>query len=183
MKKIILGFAGEIASGKGTATKYAVEKYDAASGRFSTMLRDVLNRLYIEESRENLQKISSALRQTFGDDLMAKVIFGDAESNTNSILVIDGVRRLPDIEYLRKLPEFKLVYIETDMQKRFERIKKRGENADDNTKTFEEFQKDHEGEAELRVKDLKNHADYVVENDGTFEELYAQIDKIILENK
>jgi dephospho-CoA kinase len=181
MEKIILGFAGEIASGKGTATKYVVEKYNAVPDRFSTMLRDILKRVYVDQSRDNLQKLSSALRQNFGDDLMAKVIFEDAKKNKNSILVIDGVRRLPDIKYLKKLPEFKLVYVEVDMKKRFERITKRGENSDDNTKTFEEFQKDHEREAELRIKDLKNHADYVVENGGTLEELHAQIDKIMAE--
>jgi len=59
MKKIILGFAGEIASGKGTAAKYLAEKYGSGYFRFSTILRDVLKRLYLDESRENAQKIST----------------------------------------------------------------------------------------------------------------------------
>ncbi len=44
-KKIILGFAGEIASGKGTAAKYLVGRHEAATYRFSTMLRDIVERL------------------------------------------------------------------------------------------------------------------------------------------
>src|SRR3989344_2132033 len=99
MKKIIVGFAGEIASGKGTATKYVVEKYHAVSDRFSTMLRDIADRVYLEQSRNNLQKISTMLRQTFGDDFLAKVISNDVQKNQSDIVVVDGIRRLPDIKY------------------------------------------------------------------------------------
>jgi dephospho-CoA kinase len=181
MEKIIIGVAGEIACGKGTVAKHIVEKYGAESHRFSTMLRDVLKRLYIEENRENMSNISTILRQTFGEDTLAKVMSNDAKSSKSNVVVVEGIRRLADIKYLKMIPGFKLIYVEVDMQKRYERITKRGENADDNTKTFEEFQKDHERETELQIKDLKNHADYVVENGGTLEELHAQIDKIMSE--
>jgi dephospho-CoA kinase len=179
MSKIILGLAGEIASGKGTVAKYINEKYFGSSHRFSTMLRDVARRMYMEESRENIQKISTLFRKNFSDDLMSKVIYHDVENDSHEHIVVDGVRRVPDIDYLKKLPGFKLVYIEADIEKRYERLTKRGENTDDNSKSFEEFKKDHERETELRIKDLKNIADFVVDNNGTFEELYAQIDKII----
>ena len=67
--KIILGLAGEMASGKGTVAKYAATKYGAKSWRFSTMLRDVLDRLLLEQSRDNLQNLSTVLRQNFGEEL------------------------------------------------------------------------------------------------------------------
>ncbi len=183
MQKIIIGFAGELACGKGTATKYIVEKYHGEAFRFSSMLRDVLDRLYLEQTRENLQILSTALRQNFSEDLFAKVMREDANASQAAIVVIDGVRRLADIEYLKKLPGFNFVYIETDVQKCYDRIIKRGENKDDNQKTFEQFKKDHEPEAEQQIKALKNHADFVIDNNGTFENLYAQIDKIIKEAK
>jgi dephospho-CoA kinase len=179
MSKVILGLAGEIAAGKGTVAKYIVEKYSGSIHRFSTMLRDVLNRMYIEINRENMQKISTILRENFSDDLLSQVIYHDVNSDQHEIIAVDGVRRSPDIAYLRKIEGFKLVYIETDMQKRYERIINRGENTDDTKKTFEEFKKDHEREAELRIKDLKKEADFVVDNNGSFEDLYKQIDEII----
>jgi dephospho-CoA kinase len=178
-KKIILGLAGELAAGKGTAAKYLEKKYKASSHRFSTMLRDILDRLYLEQNRENMQILSTILRQNFGEDTLAKVISRDVSRDDNPVIAIDGVRRLADIKYLRELPEFKLVYIETSAENRFKRIKKRGENTDDKNKTFEEFIKDHKGEAELQIRGLKNHADYVVDNNGGVDELYEQIDKII----
>jgi dephospho-CoA kinase len=180
MSKIILGIAGEIASGKGTVAKYIRERYNGNAHRFSTVLRDVAKRMYLEENRENLQKISTIMRENFFDDILSSVIAKDVESDEHEIIAIDGVRRLADITYLQKIPSFKLVYIETDMEKRYERIILRGENTDDKTKTFEEFKKDHEREAELQIKDLKNQADFIVDNNGSFEELYQQVDEIII---
>lgn len=179
MEKIILGITGEIASGKGTTAKYLIEKYDATTHRFSTALRDVAKRVYLEESRENLQKISTMLRENFGDDILSKVIFHDVNNDNNEIITIDGVRRLGDIEFLKQIPGFKLVYVEASIENRYQRIIKRGENVDDNTKTFEDFKKDHEREAELQIKDLKNVADFVMDNNGSLDELYSQIDNIL----
>lgn len=177
--KIILGLAGEIASGKGAIAKYAAAKYGARTWRFSTMLRDVLDRLYLAQSRENMQILSTILRQNFDEELLARVMAEDVKKDTSEIIVIDGVRRLADIKYLKETPEFKLAYLEADMQKRYERIVKRVENPDDTQKTFEDFKKEHAGEAEAQIKDLKNHADFLIENNGTYEDLYKQADKIL----
>ena len=177
--KIILGLAGEMASGKGTVAKYVMAKYGAKSFRFSTMLRDVLDRLLLEQSRDNLQNLSTVLRQNFGEELFARVMAQDVKNDTSEIIIIDGVRRLADIKYLKEIPQFKLAYLEADMQKRFERIIKRGENSDDAKKTFEDFKKAHEDESELQIKDLKNHADFLIDNNGAYEDLYRQVDKIL----
>lgn len=179
MAKIILGFAGEMSSGKGTAAKYVVEKYAGSTHRFSTMLRDVAGRMYLEENRENLQKISTIFRQNFSEDILSKVIFHDTQNDPSEVVAVDGVRRYSDIEYLKILPHFKLVYIETSLEKRYERLTKRGENTDDASKTFADFKKDQEQEAESQIRDLKSKADFVVNNDGSFEDFYAQIDEII----
>jgi dephospho-CoA kinase len=175
--KIILGITGEIASGKGTTSKYIVEKYDGSSHRFSTMLRDVARRMYLEENRDNLQKISTMFREYFGSDILSKTICHDVENDRHDVIAIDGVRRIEDTEFLKNLPGFKLVYIDAEMEKRFERITKRGENVDDNSKTFEEFKKDHEKEAELEIRGLKERADVVIDNNDGFGDLYRQIDQ------
>ncbi len=179
MTKIVVGIAGEIAAGKGTVAKYLIKKHKASTHRFSTALRDVAKRMYLEESRENLQKISTMMRENFSEDVLSIVIYKDVKNDDNQIVAIDGVRRMADIEFLKKIPDFKLAYIDTSMENRYERITKRGENVDDNNKTFEKFQKDNEHEAELQIKDLKDKADFVIDNNGTIEELYAQIDKIV----
>ncbi|NTW27022.1 MAG: AAA family ATPase [Candidatus Moranbacteria bacterium] len=182
MAKLILGITGEMGSGKGTIAKHASLEHKASTRRFSTILRDLLDRVYVEQTRENISTISTILRKNFSEDILAKAMYHDTENDTHKIVIVDGVRRLADIAYLRELPHFKLVYIEASMENRYERIVKRAENTDDAAKTFEQFKKDHELETELQIRDLKNYSNYVVNNDGTYADLYDQVNKIIAEN-
>lgn len=179
MTKVIIGIAGEIASGKGTVAKYLKDKHQASLHRFSTMLRDILKRMSIEENRENMQKVSLIMRQAFGEDSLAKAIFGEVNGDSSSLVVVDGVRRFPDVKYLVTLPEFRLIYIEAEAKKRFERLRERGENTDDGQKTFEEFEKDGQGEAESQIRSLKERSAFVINNDGNLEDLYSQIENIL----
>jgi len=181
--KIILGFIGPLASGKGTLAKYLGEKYHCRTYSFSTMLRDVLKRLYVESTRSNLQKISQVLRENFSQDIMSKVIAADVKNDTNDLVVVDGVRRPTDITYLETNPAFHLVYITADQRWRWERLVKRNENPGDDKKTFADFARDQEAEAETQIQTLGEQAPYAINNNGTFEELYAQVEKILTKIK
>lgn len=180
-KKIILGFVGEMVSGKGTVAAYLQKNHKATTHRYSTMLRDVADRLYLEKSRLNLQKLSQVLRENFSQDIMARVIAEDVKNDKNDIIIIEGIRRFADIEYLRKIENFKLVYITADIKTRYERLTKRTENADDQLKSFEEFKLDHKHESESEILAVGETADYRIDNNGNFEDLYNQIEKIIKE--
>jgi dephospho-CoA kinase len=182
MAKLILGVVGEMSSGKGVVAKHVTANYNAGSHKFSQILRDILDRVYVQQSRQNIAALSLALRKNFGEDVLAKSMYHDVQNDTHDIVVIDGVRRLEDISYLRELPEFKLVFINADMETCYERSVKRGENDGDTTKTFEEFRRDHEADADARIVDMKNYANHIIENDGTYQELYAQVDGIIKQN-
>ena len=182
MPKLILGIAGEMGSGKGTIAKHIIQQHKGTSHRFSTILRDVLDRLYLEQSRENIQILSMILRKNYSEDIMAKSMYHDVENDNHDVVVVDGVRRMADIAYLKELPHFKLIYVEADMQNRYERIVKRGENAGDSSKTLEEFKRDHEADSEIQILDLKNYANYVVNNDSIYADLYKQVDDIISQN-
>jgi len=177
--KIILGFTGLMACGKGTAAKYLQEKYGADTFRFSTMLRDILDRLYLPQSRENFQIISPLLRETFGQDLMAKVIAKDVEGADSKLIAIDGMRRPADIEYLKKITGFRMVAIDVDAKVRYQRLKARAENPGDKEKTWEQFQAEHQAETEIYIPELMKQADVTIDNNGSLEEFYQQIDKLV----
>jgi dephospho-CoA kinase len=179
MARIILGLTGLMACGKGTATKYLVAKHQARAFRFSTVFRDVLDRLYIPQSRDNMQKLSLALRQIFGQDLLAETMAKDIAKTKENILVIDGIRRLEDLKYLRKLSNFKVVSLEMAEKLRYARLVSRGENANDKNKTWEQFLKDQQGETELTITEVMKQADVVIDNNGSLEDLSQQLDKLV----
>ncbi|EKE19762.1 MAG: hypothetical protein ACD_8C00112G0004 [uncultured bacterium] len=179
MAKLIFGIVGEMGSGKGSIAKHVVQNYNAGSHKFSQILRDILDRVHVEQSRESISALSLSLRKNFGEDVLAKSMYRDVQNDAHDIVVIDGVRRLEDIVYLRQLPEFKLVYVNADMETRYERLVKRGENTGDEQKTFEQFKLDHQVDADARIVDLKNYADIVIDNNGGYPDLYKQVDEIV----
>jgi len=178
-KKIILGFVGEMVSGKGTIAEYLQKNHGGSTHRFSTMLRDIADRLYLKKSRLNLQKLSQILRENFSQDIMARVMAEDVKNDTNKVVIVEGIRRFADIEYLKRIEGFKLVYITADIKTRYRRLTKRQENSDDQTKSFEGFQEDHEHESESQIEEVGKTAEYKINNNGNFEELYKQVLEIL----
>lgn len=183
MAKIVIGFTGQIACGKGAVKKYLMEKYGADDFRFSTMLRDVLGRLQIETSRENLQTISFLLRQNFGEDTLAKAMAYDLKNSTAELIVVEGIRRLADIKYLREVPGFKLVRVVANEKLRYERVVSRNENKGDDQKTYEQFLADQNAEAEKEIPTVMAAADYEIINEGSMNGLESEIDRILADIK
>jgi dephospho-CoA kinase len=183
MSKIILGLVGPIASGKEISKKYLEKKYQGQSFRFSTALRDILNRLYLPISRPNLQDLSLSLRTSFGANLLAQVINQDIINSKQNLIIVDGLRRLDDIAILKNLPNFYLIAIDAQQKIRYQRVIGREENIGDKDKTWKQFLEDEQKEAELEIPTVIAQAKYKLDNNGSLDELYEQIDKIIVKIK
>lgn len=182
MEKIIIGLAGEMGSGKGTVAHYLCDRYRFSSFRYSDALRDILDRLYLEKNRENISKTSKMLRETFGQDILSRVIAEDSKKGISDI-VIDGIRREEDIIYLKGAKNFFLLYIEVSERDRYERLVARSENPGDATKTFEAFQREQSLDSDNRVQSLRERANYIVKNNGTLLDLYQKIGDIVEETR
>ena len=119
--KIVLGLVGDLAAGKSTVSKYLKEKYGVNAYLYSQMLRDILKRIYYDDSRANMQKLSKVLRENFDEQLLGKVITHDVMNDKNEILIADGIRRPSDIIQLQELKGFNLIYITADPKIRWQR--------------------------------------------------------------
>ncbi|KKW17583.1 MAG: hypothetical protein UY58_C0001G0008 [Candidatus Magasanikbacteria bacterium GW2011_GWA2_50_22] len=179
MPKIILGLVGEIAAGKSTATEYLKQKYGAVSFRFSDPLRDILARLHIENSRPNLQALSTFLRRQYGEDLLSKVMALDAGQSPSQLIITEGIRRPTDAADLKKFDNFHIISLAAPERTRYQRLIQRSENADDKTKTWEQFQADGRAESEQKIKETAAQADFIIDNKGTTKHLYRQIDDVV----
>lgn len=176
----IIGLVGKISSGKGAASLYLKENYNAEIIKFSDFLRDILNTLYLEVNRKNLVLISSALRSYFGEDIIAKAVARKILNLNCDLLVVDGIRRVDDIKYLKNIPEFKLVYIEADPKVRHARLIERNQNTDDKNKTFSEFLKDEELETEKTIDEVAKQSSIIISNNNSLDNLYLQINNLII---
>jgi dephospho-CoA kinase len=177
--KIILGTAGEIASGKETVARYIIKKYGGSLYRFSDPLTGILTRMHLDIDRQNYHKISMAIRKYFGQDALSHIVYNDIKTSKGKIIILDGIRRESDIKYLKDIKGFKLLFIDANLEKRFKRLKARREKTDDKHKSFKVFQKEHESEVERKIKQLKEVADFVVDNNETKKKFYAKINEVI----
>lgn len=179
MAKQIIGLVGLLGSGKGTAAKILKERYKAKIYRFSTILRDILDRLSVEKSRENLMTLSEVLRQGFGDEVLAYALENDAVSASADLVVIDGIRRLSDLAALESLPQFTLVAIEAPADIRYERVKNRGENVGEKQLSRKEFEKQEKLPTEATIPEVMARAAIKIDNSGTITDLEIKIGELM----
>ena len=179
MSKLILGFTGPIASGKEVAKKYIENNYGASSFKFSTILRNILDSIAVENNSHNIISLSTFLRQQYGEDILAKAIAKSVSDSLDDIIVVDGIRRLADIEYLKEVPGFVLIAIDAKPEIRYTRSISRNENPGDDKKSYEEFLTDHLKETEATIPEVMNHAKYQLDNSGDLDNLCAEIDKMM----
>jgi len=178
-KKIILGLAGEIAAGKDTVAAYLKKKYGAETISFSVPIRDILDRMHLPQTRHNMYSLGTDLRMRFGQDILAKVITGDVIESRARIITLPNIRLAQDITYLKKVPGFHLVAIDADPKIRFQRLKKRGQNPDDRNKTWPQFLRDAKLYTEIHIKGLMKKAPHRLDNNGSFADLYRQVEELL----
>ncbi|MFZ2803939.1 MAG: AAA family ATPase [Patescibacteria group bacterium] len=181
MPKLIIGLVGRQGSGKGTAAKILQERYGAAMFRFSAVLGDILDRMALDKSRDNLIQLSETLRQAFGEDALSYAIEHDAVNANKDIVVIDGIRRIEDITALEPLPIFRLVEISAPAKVRFERMKGRGEKTGESGMSWEEFTEQEQAPTEVTIPSVAARAWKALNNGGSTEELTAKIDAMMKE--
>lgn len=183
MKKLMLGFAGEMAAGKGTATKLVKSWHpDTPSFRFSDPLREFwsLWNVHCKEhygvvfpekaSTPDLQRMSTLIRGLFGENSLERAIVARAERSASKspIVIIEGIRRSVDISTLMADPQynFRLVYVEADPNVRWERHRSRNEKPGDAGLSFGRFLELGRAEAEEQIRLLKPRAHLVIDNSG-----------------
>lgn len=179
----VITFAGEIGSGKDTA----VDVYENISRklkpeikigrfRFSSLLIERLDQLRIPHSRENMAHVSRELIAQNGSDILTRILIERIQFSPQiDLALISGMRRIAEAEAILSLPDSNIVYIEADPFVRYKRIIARGEKVDESQLTFEQFLKEGQDENEREIPKIKQMAQFVIYNNGTYEELVIEI--------
>ena len=176
-KKLYLGLIGEAGSGKDTVAEVLEEKYGARVLTSSYLLKKALGVFLDSIGRADYIWFVKELTSKYGEDIISKAMLKAMRSFTDDIVVFNGVRLPSDYEYLKKERSF-LVYVTADPQVRWQRVSRRHEKADDDI-PFDKFMEMHQTKTEIDVPELGKKADYTITNNGTLEELHAQIDEVM----
>jgi len=176
---MIIGLTGLYASGKDDAANYLV-KIGFIHYSLSDELREELKKKKVEITRENLISLGNELRKKHGPNILAKKIIKKLNKNQN--YVISSIRNIYEVNELKKLENFKLINIESQIEKRLERIIKR--NREEDPKTIEELREKEnieqsQNENEQQLHKVKEMADISIKNNSTLEELYKNIQSTV----
>lgn len=183
-KKIIIGITGTLGAGKGTIVDYLVKNkgFVHFSAREDVINKEI-DRRGLPVSRDNMVLVANDLRKKYGPSYVAEELFKMAQ-NSDQNCVLESLRTAGEIESLRNKGKFYLFAINAEQKTRYNRVQERKNEQSDNV-SFEKFVE--QEETEMKSDDLNKQnlskcismADYVFENNGTFENLYKQIDEII----
>jgi dephospho-CoA kinase len=176
--KLVIGITGKIGSGKTILANYLSKKYLASEYQFSKILMDILDRLYMEKTRLNLQKLGASLRKELGHDVIVNAMRKDIEKDNSRIIVIDGIRYKNEVEMLRKFKHNMLISVKASLRIRYERCIKRGEKGEGSI-SFEDFLKSEKKATEKEIEKISTIADYKLKNEGDEKELFKQVDEIL----
>lgn len=179
--KIVIGLVGQKGSGKGTFTatlKELAQNISAVQMRFRDIISDILEILGLPQTRGNMQKLPVLLIQGFGEGTITNAMKLRLGKVPMDIVVLDGIRTETDAQMLKNLPDTKniLVYVTTDAEIRFKRMKERGEKVGEKTATWEQFLREEEAEIEKQIPVIGAAADYKITNNGSLLEYKNEIE-------
>lgn len=177
MPKEVIGIVGPISAGKDEAGNYIARKLNIPSFQISSPLKKICMDSGIEPTRDNLIALGTKLAGEHGDGYLAEYILEHMPEKA----VITGIRQLGQIDVLRSESRLILISIEADPTIRFERVRR--DNKLGEATTLEEFimkeRMENSPPNAQRLFECMELADYHIMNEGSLDELYAQIDKII----
>lgn len=173
----LIGLTGTNGAGKGEVAAYLAKKgYVYFS--LSDLIREELLKNGKEVTRDNLIKKGNKLREKFGPDILAKLIMKRVKEKA----VVDSIRNPNEVEYLRKQKNFILLAIDSPVELRYDRVKKRGRV--ESASTLQEFIKKEEEEMTnlekgQQIQNCMKMADFVVINDASLEDLHQMLEEML----
>ncbi len=173
-----IGIVGPKGAGKDTIAVYLKDHYGAKIHSHSEILDDILNVLYLPNTRDNAISLVE-LRKIFGDNYLVNALNHKIEADQGDLKVLTGIRFKNEYDNARNYPNSKIIYVDAPIELRYKYISGRRQRVDDNKTSFEHFQALEKRETEIYIKDLGTQADFKIQNDQTLQYLYGEVDKIM----
>lgn len=180
----IIGITGTLGAGKGTIVEYLVSQKHFAHFSVRDFLKKILLAQGIQPNRDQYVMLANRLRQQHGPSYIIDCLYDEARQLGQNA-VIESIRTPGEVASLRKKGEFILFAVDASPVLRYERILSR--NSETDRISYEEFLANEAREMLATDPSHQNLsacialADYRFQNDGTIEELYEEVEKVLKE--
>lgn len=179
---IIIGITGTLGAGKGTVVDHLKNKYNFKHYSARDFLTAEVIKRGLPVNRDSMVEVGNDLRAKNHPGFVVEQLYKQAFADGHDA-VIESVRTPGEIDVLENLPNFYLVAVDADSKIRYDRIVLRNSSTDH--VSFEQFKADEEREMTNTDPNKQNlsacikRAKYLFTNNGSFEDLYIQVDGMI----
>jgi dephospho-CoA kinase len=179
---MIIGITGTDGAGKGTVVEYLALKKGFAYYSARQLWVEEINRRGLEVKRENMRIVANDLRRQHGNDYLVTAYLKRLKEEKPENAIIESIRTTAEAETLKANGGI-LLAVDADQHLRYERIVGRASESD--KVTFEQFIAQEALEMNdpdpngMQKEAVMQMADYTIVNNGTLDELHAQIEEIL----
>lgn len=183
---MIIWITWTLGSGKGTIVDYLVQKKWFQHLSVRAFLVEEIQKRWMPTNRDSMVIVANDLRSKYGASYIAEQLYAKAKASWKDT-VIESIRAVGEVQILQTKENFHLFAIDADPTIRYERIKLRNNESDhvSYTKFIGDEQREMENEdpTKQNISACMQLADYVFDNNGSLEDLYQHIEKIVKQLK
>ena len=176
---MIIGLSGTFGSGKDTVADYLINQKKFQHISLSDLIREEAKKRGLGIDRDSLRNLGNILASEIGEDALARMAIKRKKSAN---LVISSIRKPKEVDYLKSLTNFILIFVDAPIKLRFNRMSKR-KRVGEESMTFDELKEkenlEMSGKSSQRLDYCKKMADKVILNTGTLENLYKKVDVVL----
>ncbi len=183
MRMLCIGITGTIGAGKGTVVEYLEKSRGFRHYSVRGFLLEYIRQEGMPENRDSMFLLGNRLRTEFGASYIVDYLY-DMAMDSDDNCIIESIRTPGEATSLRSRGNFYLLAVDADPGLRYKRIRLRKSETD--TVSFATFTENEEREMTSADPDCQNirecirMADFVMSNNGSREELYEQLETILI---
>ncbi len=177
---MIIGLTGSFGAGKGTVVDYLIQKKGFHHYSASGFITEEIVRRGMPVNRDSMIEVSNDMRAKNGPAFIIDSLYERAQAEGGDA-IIESLRAVAEVRRIKELGG-KVIGVDADPAIRYERAMARGSEKDN--VTFEKWLDQQQKESNPDDPTKQNifgalaESDFKVMNDGTLEELHAQIDAL-----
>ncbi len=178
---MILGIAGSFGAGKGAVVEYLVKQRNFKHFSARDLLIKEIERLGLPVNRDSMIDVANDLRKQHGPSHIVEALYAHAVRAGGDV-VIESLRAVAEVRKIKELGAI-VVGVDADPMLRYERAVARKSETDN--VSYEKWLEQHKRESNPEdatkqdVFGALKESDYIIQNNGSLEELHHEIERIL----